>query len=182
VRETVKAMSPDRVTIGKIERPFGVKGEVKVRSLSDVPGRFDHLEKVSVVVSDGRAIDATVTHVRSAGPTFIMGLEGIASPEEAGAFRGGLIQVPRTITPDSPEHTYYVCDLIGMTVESDAGEEIGIIESIWDVPGSHVLVVRKGTQEVLIPAAKDLITKVDVARRRMTVRAIDGLIEYHDAL
>lgn len=178
----MEATSADRVTIGKIERPFGVKGEVKVRSLSDVPGRFDHLGKVSVVVSDGKAIEATVTHVRSAGPGFIMGLEGITSPEEAGAFRGGLIQVPRTIPSVAPEHTYYECDLIGMTVESDLGAEIGTIESIWDVPGNHVLVVRKGSQEVLIPAARDLITKVDVAGRRMTVRAIEGLIEYHDAV
>ncbi len=172
----------ERVTIGKIERPFGVRGEVKVRSLSDVPGRFDHLEKVSVVVSDGRAIEATVTHVRRAGPTYIMRLEGVTSPEEAGAFRGGLIQVPRATMPTSPEHTYYACDLIGMTVESDTGEEVGVIESILDVPGNHVLAVRKGTQEVFIPAAKELITKVDVARRRMTVRTIDGLLEYHDAL
>ena len=178
----METISADRVTIGKIERPFGVRGEVKVRSLSDVPGRFDHLAKVSVVVSGGRAIDATVTHVRPAGRTYIMGLEGVTSPEAAGLFRGGLIQVPRTTIPASPEHTYYECDLIGMTVESETGEEIGIIESIWDVPGNHVLAVRKGTQEVLIPAAKDLITKVDVARCRMTVRAIEGLIEYHDAL
>jgi 16S rRNA processing protein RimM len=178
----VETIAADRVTIGKIERPFGVKGEVKVRSLSDVPGRFDHLKNVSVVVSDGRTIEATVTHVRSAGSSLIMGLEGITSPEEAGAFRGGLIQVPRTSTPASPEHTYYECDLIGMTVESEEGEEIGTIESIWAVPGGHVLAVRKGSQEVLIPAAKDLITKVDVVRHRMTVRAIEGLIEYHDAL
>jgi 16S rRNA processing protein RimM len=178
----VETISADRVTIARIERPFGVKGEMKVRSLSDVPGRFDHLGKVSVVISGGRAIEATVTHVRSAGSFLIMGLEGITSPEEAGAFRGGLIQVPRTTTPASPEHTYYECDLIGMTVESEAGEEIGTIESIWEVPGSHVLAVRKGSQEVLIPAARDLIAEVDVARRRMTVRPIEGLIEYHDAL
>jgi 16S rRNA processing protein RimM len=178
----VEAISIDRVTIGKIERPFGVKGEVKVRSLSDVPGRFDHLEKISVVVSEGRTIEVRVTHVRPAGSTFIMGLEGITSPEEAGAFRGGLIQVPRTTTPAPTDDTYYECDLIGMTVESEAGEELGTIESIWPVPGSHVLAVRKGSQEVLIPAAKDLITKVDVAGRRMTVHAIEGLIEYHDAV
>jgi 16S rRNA processing protein RimM len=178
----VEAIASDRVTIGKIERPFGVKGEVKVRSLSDVPGRFDHLEKISVVVSEGRTIEVRVTHVRPAGSTFIMGLEGITSPEEAGAFRGGLIQVPRTTTPPPTEHTYYECDLIGMTVESEAGEELGTIESIWAVPGSHVLAIRKGSQEVLIPAAKDLITKVDVARRRMTVHVIEGLIEYHDAV
>lgn len=178
----METTSADRVTIGKIERPFGVKGEVKVRSLSDVPGRFDHLEKISVVVSDGRSIETTVTHVRSAGPRFIMGLEGVTSPEEAGAFRGGLIQVPRTTPSVSPEHTYYECDLIGMTVESDLGDYIGTIESIWEVPGSHVLAVRKESREVLIPAAKDLITKVDVAGRRMTVRAIEGLIEYHDAV
>ncbi|HEY7531772.1 MAG TPA: ribosome maturation factor RimM, partial [Nitrospiraceae bacterium] len=166
------AISDERVTIGRIERPFGIKGEVKVRSLSDVPGRFEHLGQVSVVIPDGRMIEMTVTHARRAGATFIMGLEGITSPEEAGAFRGGLIQIPRAVIPSSAEHTYYECDLIGMNVESETGQEIGVIDSIWDMPGNHhVLVIRKGSQEVLIPAARDLIAKVDVDRRRLTVRA-----------
>ena len=85
----------DLVTIGKIERHFGVRGEFKVRSLSDVPGRLDHLKQIQVLEPTGQMVDRTVTHVRRAGSTYIMGLAGVTTPEEAGMLRGGLIQVPR---------------------------------------------------------------------------------------
>ena len=78
----------DLVTIGKIERPFGVRGEFKVRSLSDVPGRLDQLKQVQVLEPTGQMVDRTVTHVRRAGSTYIMGLAGVTTPEEAGLLRG----------------------------------------------------------------------------------------------
>ncbi|MDH4098854.1 MAG: hypothetical protein OEU87_11120, partial [Nitrospira sp.] len=70
----------DTVTVGRIERPFGVKGAVKVRSLSDVPGRFEALTSVSLVAKDGKTMDTTVTHVRRAGERFIMGFAGLTTP------------------------------------------------------------------------------------------------------
>lgn len=85
----------DLVTIGKIERHFGVRGEFKVRLLSDVPGRLDHLKQVQVVAPTGQVVEKTVAHVRRAGSTYIMGFVGVTTPEEAVALRGGLIQVPR---------------------------------------------------------------------------------------
>ena len=74
----------DLVTIGKIERHFGVRGEFKVRSLSDVPGRLDHLKQVHILEPTGQMVDRTVTHVRRSGSTYIMGLAGVTTPEEAG--------------------------------------------------------------------------------------------------
>ena len=71
------------MTIGKIERHFGVRGEFKVRSLSDVPGRLDHLKQVHVLEPTGQMVERTVTHVRRAGSTYIMGLAGVTTPEEA---------------------------------------------------------------------------------------------------
>ncbi|MFI5224613.1 MAG: ribosome maturation factor RimM, partial [Nitrospirales bacterium] len=105
------------VTIGKIERPFGVRGEFKVRSLSDVPGRLDQLKQVQVLEPTGQMVDRTVTHVRRAGVTYIMGLAGVTTPEEAGMLRGGLIQVPRRPAATLSADVYFECDLIGMTVE-----------------------------------------------------------------
>ena len=81
------------MTIGKIERPFGVRGEFKVRSLSDVPGRLDQLKQVQVLEPTGQIVDRTVTHVRRAGSTYIMGLAGVTTPEEAGGVITGLLVV-----------------------------------------------------------------------------------------
>ncbi len=172
----------DLVTIGRIGRPFGVKGEVKVRSLSDVPGRFDHLNAVSLLEATGRVSERVVTGVRRAGADYIMRFSGITTPEEAGALRGSLIQVSRRIPPDSSAGVFYECDLVGLTVMDQRGEELGTVEATWEFPGHHVLVVRRGRREVLIPAAKSFVTEVDLAQRRMVVQVIEGLIEDRDAL
>ena len=172
----------DLVTIGKIERHFGVRGEFKVRLLSDVPGRLDHLKQVQVVAPTGQVVEKTVAHVRRAGSTYIMGFVGVTTPEEAVALRGGLIQVPRRPAATLAEGVYFECDLIGMTVENERGDEIGVVETILEIPDNHVFVVRKGTEEVLIPAAKSFVTSVDLVRRRMLVRGIDELVEDRHAL
>ncbi len=172
----------DLVTIGKIERHFGLRGEFKVRLLSDVPGRLDHLKQVQVVAPTGQVVEKTVAHVRRAGSTYIMGFVGVTTPEEAVALRGGLIQVPRRPAATLAEGVYFECDLIGMTVENERGDEVGVVETILEVPDNHVFVVRKGTEEVLIPAAKSFVTSVDLVRRRMLVRGIDDLVEDRHAL
>jgi 16S rRNA processing protein RimM len=178
----VTTAQADFVTIGKIERHFGIRGEFKVRSLSDVPGRLDHLKQVQILAPTGQTVERTVTHVRRAGSTYIMGLAGITTPEEAGMLRGGLIQVPRAPASALSADVYFECDLIGMTVENEQGNEVGVLETILEVPENQIFVVRKGTEEVLIPAAKNFVTSVDLARRRMTVRGIDDLVEDRHAL
>lgn len=178
----MSSVETDLVTIGKIERPFGVKGAVKVRSLSDVPGRFDQLSAVSVMSAGGQMVDRTVTHVRRAGPSYIMQFDGITTPEEAGTLRGALIQVPRCEPSSRQGDALYECDLIGMAVVDEAGHDLGLIETIWDLPGHQVFVVKQEGREVLIPAAKDFVTAVDLAQKRMTVRTIEGLVESSYAL
>jgi 16S rRNA processing protein RimM len=170
------------VTIGKIERHFGVRGEFKVRSLSDVPGRLEDLTKVQVLESTGQTVEKTVAHVRRAGSTYIMGLVGVTTPEEAMALRGGLIQVPRSPAATLAADVYFECDLIGMTVENERGDEVGVVETILEIPENHLFVVRKGTEEVLIPAAKSFVTSVDLVRRKMMVRGIDDLVEDRHAV
>ena len=172
----------DLVTIGKIERPFGVKGAVKVRSLSDVPGRFDHLGTVSVEGTAGKIVEQTVTHVRRAGPVYIMQFAGITTPEEAATLRGGLIQVPPCEPSARSTDTLYECDVVGMAVMDEAGHDLGVVETILDLPGHQLFVVRKDGRELLIPAAKHFVTAMNVAERRMIVRRIEGLVEDRDAL
>ena len=90
------------VAIGKIEKPFGVKGEVRVRSLSDVPGRFEGLTQVTLVAPSGRALVAGVTRVRADGNSYVLGFDAFTTPEEAAVFRGWLIKIPRDLSPPLP--------------------------------------------------------------------------------
>jgi 16S rRNA processing protein RimM len=163
------------VTVGQIERPFGVRGEVKVRSLTDVPGRWEALTDVNLIAPSGKRFATRVTNVRRAGNRLLVGLAGITTPEEAGQWRGGFIEVPRGTPPALPADQYYECDLIGLDVRDEQGHSLGTLERVWELPGSHVFVVRGAGGEVLVPAAKDLIAAVDLDRRVMTVRMVEGL-------
>ncbi len=170
------ADAEELIAVGQIVKPFGIKGEVRVRSLSDVPGRLTGLKAATLVNPSGREVATTVSRVREENSGFyIMGFEAFSTPEEAAAFRGGLIKVPREQSPALPEGQYYECDLIGLTVVEKNGAAVGTLEEILETGSNHVFVVRRGTRELLIPATKEAIVSVDVGAGVMTVRRMEGL-------
>ena len=170
------------VAIGKIEKPFGVKGEVRVRSLSDVPGRFEGLTQVTLVAPSGRALVAGVTRVRADGNSYVLGFDAFTTPEEAAVFRGWLIKIPRDLSPPLPAGQYYEFDLMGMTVVDGAGQLLGTLEEVFETASNHIFVVRREGREILIPAIKDAVASVDVENRIMTIRSVEGLVDDDDSV
>lgn len=171
------ADATDWVAVGKIVKPFGVRGDVRVLSLSDVPGRLQGLKQVMLVAPDGRTVSASVVRLREERGGFVVGFDVFSTPEEAAAFRGGLIQIARGQAPPLPEGQYYECDLIGMTVRDEAGLVLGTLEEIVATGGHPVFAVRREGKEVLIPATRSVVASVDVAGRTMTVRGIEELLD-----
>jgi 16S rRNA processing protein RimM len=166
----------DRVTVGQILKPFGVRGQAKVRSLSDVPSRFENLQAVTLVSPTGRQLSTRVTGVHGGGESYIVAFEAFSNPEEVEVFRGSWVQIPGSHTPSLPTGQYYESDLIGLTVSLESGVALGILQEIWQAGGQHVFVVHGDRGEVLIPATREIITAVDIAHRSMTVREIEGLL------
>lgn len=167
----------DLVTIGKIERPFGVRGEVKVHSLSDVPNRLEEVREVTLVSPSGLVLTTNVMQVRPGGRSYIMRFEAFSTPEEAAQFRGGVLQIPRAASPRLGDGQYYEYELIGMTVQDEQGRVLGILEEIWQLPGNPIFAVRQAARELLIPATKRVVASVDREARLMIVRAHEGVVE-----
>lgn len=175
----------DLVTIGKIQRPFGVRGELYVRSLSDVPGRFEGLGEVMVARDAAPEVRMRVSHCRPAKGGYILHFEGLSSPEEAARFRGAWLKISpdQAQPPEQPgEDRYYEFQLIGMAVRDESGAVLGRVEDIVETPGHHVFVVRGEGAEHLVPATKDVVRRVDVAGGAMTVRWAALCAEATDAV
>ncbi|TAJ08982.1 MAG: 16S rRNA processing protein RimM [Nitrospirae bacterium] len=170
-------VATDWVAVGKIVKPFGVRGDVRVLSLSDVPGRIQGLKQVMLVAPSGRTVSALVTRLREECGGFVVGFDVFSTPEEAAVFRGGLIQIARDQAPPLPDGQYYECDLIGVTVRDEAGQLVGTLEEIMATGGHPVFAVRREGKEVLIPATRSVVVSVDLARRTMTVRGIEELLD-----
>lgn len=171
------------VVIGRIVKPFGIKGEVRVRSLSDVPGRLTGLKSATLVAPSGRELTTTVSRVREEdGGFYVMGFAAFSTPEEAAAFRGGLIKIPRDQSPPLPEGQYYEGDLLGLTVLEEHGAPLGTLEEVLETGSNHVFVVRRDGREILIPGTREVIASVDLGRGVMTVRRMEGLWDDDDTV
>ncbi len=174
------------IAIGRIVKPFGVKGEVRVRSLSDVPGRFQELPggpEVTLEAPSGRSIRTGVTRVRpdrGSEEFFVLGFEAFVTPEEAAQFRGGLIKIARNQAPSLPEGQYYEFELVGLTVRDETGRVLGRLEEVLETGSNHVFVVRGEGQEVLLPGTKQVVAAVNLDEQTMTVRSTEGLMSEED--
>ena len=160
----IQQQTDSLVTIGRIVKPFGVRGEVKVESLSDVSGRFEGLHTVYLTHPHeaGTPQETTVTQVREVPAGYLMKCSAFSTPEEAAHFRGAWIQIPMSAELPRAPDTFYQFELIGLRVEDLDGKQMGTVEEILEYPQHHVLVVRAHESEFLVPANRKTIVKVDL--------------------
>lgn len=170
-------MDDNLVSIGKIIGTFGVKGWVKVVPLTDYPERFGLLKKVSVNswgVVQMRQVEATKPHQHG----YLLKLKGIDSSEEAQILNKSLLQIDESEVHPLPEGVYYQYQLEGLEVYDSKLGRLGILTEILETGANDVYVVdspRFG--EVLIPALKEVIVKVNIEAGRMEVALLPGLVD-----
>ncbi len=157
------------VTVGKLVKPFGVRGQARVLSLTDVPNRFETLKDVTLESPAGHTLVTTVTDVHSDGRSYLLRFKAFSTPEEVGRYRGAWLKIPQTEVPPAPEGYHYQFELIGLTVKDESGNVLGTLEEVVPVPHQHLLVVRGAGKEYLLPALRKWIRSVDLDGGVMTV-------------
>ena len=165
------------ISIGKAAKPFGVKGEMKIEPMTDFPERFKDLGRVYLVSPEGKEIVCKVKSVRYAGDTPLLIFDGYDSPEKAKALNGWLVKVPEEDTVPLPVGQYYWYELIGMEVLSEGGEKLGTIVDIFETGSNDVYVMKRGRQEVYLPATKEVVRQIDRKAKQMVIHLMDGLLE-----
>jgi 16S rRNA processing protein RimM len=165
------------ITIGKAIKPWGVKGEIKIETMTDFPERFKGLRRVYLVSPAGKEIACEVKSVRYAGGTPFILFNGYDTPEKAKALNGWFVKVPEEEAVPLPEGAYYWFELIGMEVFTESGEELGLIVDIFETGSNDVYVVKSGKKEVYVPATREVIRHVDRKAKRMVIHLMDGLLE-----
>jgi|SRR5262245_18648055 len=165
-------MEGPTVAVGRITRAHGVRGEVAVLVISEVPGRFSN--GATVWTEDGRAL--TVSAARSHGDRLLVHFEGVVGREQADALRGRLLVVPESASPELPDGSWWDHQIVGCEVETDAGRTLGTVRDVIHTAANDVWSVMDAAEiETLIPVIQDAIVQVDVAARRIVVREIPGL-------
>jgi 16S rRNA processing protein RimM len=169
-----------RVVLGRVLGAHGVRGGLRIRYLGDGPGHL--LEADSVFLTpkgDGRARSYEVERAGPGRPGEVrVFLRGVDSREAAEALRGATVEVPEAALEALPEGEFYWFELVGCSVETEAGDAVGTVRELWET-GPQDLLVVKGLdgRDRLIPTTRELVPEIDLEARRVVVVDLPGLLE-----
>ncbi|MFA4885509.1 MAG: ribosome maturation factor RimM [Desulfotomaculaceae bacterium] len=169
-------MSDEFIVIGKILKTQGNRGAVRVLPLTDFPERFKELEKINVSIKGGRLImdiEEAMPHQKY----IVVKFKDINDMNAAEAIKGGVLEITRAQLTPLPEGSYYIFDIVGLSVYGSGGERFGEITEVLQTGANDVYIVDTGGKPLLIPALRQVVKEIDLTGRRMVVDLPEGLMD-----
>ena len=158
-------MGNDRITVAIVLKPQGIRGEIKVKAMTD---SADDLTAFKSILIDGVAY--SVLSVRAQGEFAYLGLKGIADRNAAELLRGKEIEVEREEMPSLPDGRYYIADLIGCTVVNERGDILGTVTDVTPAK-TDIFTIEAAGKSIMFAAADGVISTVDEGSKKITVNA-----------
>lgn len=170
-----RAASADYLVVGEVLRPHGVRGELRMRVMTNYPQRLGELDKLYF---GPEHTSHRLLGVRPHRGALLLRLDGIADREAAEHFREMLVYVHISEAVPLEDGEYYLFQLVGLEVVTDDGRVLGNLVDVIETGANDVYVVRgPDDAEILLPAIPQVIVNVDVPGGRMIVHLLEGLVE-----
>ena len=157
--------SQDYVVVGRVSKPFGLKGWSRITSFTDPPDNILSygpwaLARESKSESDTEwdEVEDLQTKCQSGG--FFARFGGCRSRTQAEAITGILIGVPRTTLPIPESDEYYWFELLGTKVVNLSGQALGCVDEVFDSGAHSVLRIETDSDDVMIPLVPEIIREV----------------------
>ena len=178
--------APALVTIGRIVRPHGIRGEVVVGPIGDAAGLFDagcelvlrgtRSRRLHEGVVPSRKIVEVIRSRRHRG-RWILYLKSTDNRNDAELLRDAELAVPEDQLPALGDDEFYVDDLVGWTLVNAAGVELGRIVDVLEGRAQDVLEVETAAGRVLVPMILDWLIEADSEDRQLALELPPGLLE-----
>jgi 16S rRNA processing protein RimM len=161
----------EALVVGVLVGPHGVRGEVKLRPVTEFPERIPQLEALRLRYPDGREERRRLLAAREHKGMFLLTLEGVETMDDARALRGAEAVVGLEEAAPLPEGRYYEHQLLGLRVVTPDGEELGTVTEIMPGAANDVYVAGR----YLIPATHDAVLRLAPDEGVIVVRSREYL-------
>ena len=168
-------MLPEYLTIGKIAKPQGIRGEVIINVETDFPSRFFDQKVFLVRLQHSEPIELIAENVRMHKDRIVLKFQGINDRNAAEELRDREIVIPIANRYTQDEDFYYHFELVGMIVISTEGKTLGTVSEVMTGTGQDVLVVKDKGREILIPFHKDICIDVNREEKKIIASMPEGL-------
>jgi 16S rRNA processing protein RimM len=168
------------LVVGRLRKPHGLKGEIAVFPLTDTPDlAFAPGQPVWIMNLEGEVVAGPFPVERSRGyhREWLLKLEGIDERDAWTGWRGQFIGVPQDRLPAPGDDEVYLHELAGFAVRNEAGDPLGIVSDVYEMPAGLMIEVQGPKREFLLPYRKEFVAAVDREARRLTVTPPAGLLD-----
>lgn len=165
-----------KLEVGQIVNTFGIKGFVKVYPYVNNVTRFNNLKYV-YAKSKKEEKKLEIEEAKYQKNMVLLKFKGVETVEEAEKLRNNYLEIDRSDAIPLEEGEFFIADLIGLKVFLDTGEELGILEDIYNTGSKDIYVVKdKLGKSYLLPYIDEVIKKIDLDNSKIIVHIIEGLI------
>lgn len=161
----------DLIKIAKIVSAHGLNGEVKIFPYTDDLSNFKEYKQIYI---DGEELE--IVSQKIASKFIVLKLKGFDYIDDVKRLIDKDVFIDKAQMPSLDEGEYYIHELIAMEVYSEADELIGTVKDVMETSANHVLVVDHDGKEALIPFVKTFIKELDLKRRKIKVKLIEGIL------
>lgn len=167
-------MDPNYMLIGRILRPHGVHGEVRIEILTSIPEYFE--EGTLYIGRDVRHLQAyEIDTVRFHQGKALLKLVNVTNRNDVEPWYNWPVYLPRTAATPLAEGEFFLYQLIGMAVVTETGEALGKVTDTIQTGANDVFVVNGPKGELLLPDIEEVVLSINAAERLITVRLMEGL-------
>lgn len=164
--------------IGRITKPFGVKGQVIFFLDVDDPSEYAGLDSVLVETKNGLVPYFIEALQFNASNKAIVTFEDL-SPEESTALVGRELYLPLDLLPKLEGNKFYFHEVIGFEVVDVTYGPVGRLENVIEYPAQPLFQIMKDDVEILVPVIDQVIKEVDREHKILTIDAPAGLIDLY---
>ncbi len=167
-------MPTDRVLLGVVAAPHGVRGLVRIRSYTEDPKAVASYGPLS---DESGKKEYRVEALSAAKGTVLARIEGVADRTAAEALRGLRLYVERQRLPETGEREWYEADLVGLAAVGRDGRDWGKVVAFHDFGAGSVMEVSGGSRgSLMLPFTDEVVPEIDVPGGRVTVDPPAGLL------
>ena len=162
--------------IGQIFNSYGIKGFLKVVPYTDDITRYSNLKEI-YIEKNKKLEKMEIEEVKYHKNLVLLKLKGIDDINETLKYKNCYIKIDRKDAVDLPENSYFIVDLIDIEVYTEEDKYLGKIIDIFPTGSNDVYVVKDELgKQILLPAIREVIKKVDIENKKMIVHLLEGMV------
>lgn len=167
----------NKLRVGVIASTHGIRGEVKVFPTTDDVNRFKRLKEI-ILETGKEELVLEIEGVKFFKQYAILKFKGIDDINDIEKYKGKELYVTRENAQKLKKDEYFIADLLGIKIMDENGKQLGALKDVMETGANDVYVIEMlDGRELLLPAIKQCVLKIDMEASEMTVHLLEGLLE-----